>query len=675
MHTPAQINEQTIERTNKQTNQPTNQPSIHLQDNQMPENESPSDAAAAAATGGGPSHVEPEPLPPTQPPAMYASPMYHHHPHHHHHHHPGYFDTVPGQHTHLGMPDHVAMMPSGGGSDKSASPIQSSTTTTGTTTTTEPSVGSPNENVPGDAPVFPTESLTNVPENQQVFLGMAPRYQHHHQQATVPYPSGGGVGVGSEENPQRYNPAQFPAALKLLVSNNVAGSIIGRQGQTISELQNKSSTRIKLSQTGDYYPGTQERVCLVQGDPANVKSATALLLKRIHTLQEQQHAQHVAAWQLQREQPSTDVPAFDFVVKLLVPTSSCGMIIGKSGSNIKFLEETTGVTSVRLSPKEAGDHQAYPPAVIMAATSERILTVTGPGLDNCVACLHQIVDGMTAHPDICRYTNMTTSYSRLMQPEAMGYPNAPRPVLVSVPPMSPRHHPMVGAPWEGGMGPTYAPPPSGPVPRRVTSSPDMHGLLVGQRPDTAADRLAGYNAAMGMPAHFSPIAPMAPVDPLNPSAPGIPRIPSVDGIHPNMSHSSSAPDLLAYQLEHSMHLTPPPPSPVGTDYLVPVAPTCVGPNQWQAQVLIPDTMIGSILGRGGRTLTELQALSGTRIRISQRGEFLPGTRDRIVTIRGPTAQAIWQVQMMMSQRIVLPPTAATAFESNEPAAPDPASSS
>ena len=84
----------------------------------------------------------------------------------------------------------------------------------------------------------------------------------------------------------------------------------------------------------------------------------------------------------------------------------------------------------------------------------------------------------------------------------------------------------------------------------------------------------------------------------------------------------------------------------------------IAPGCFTAQILIPDSMIGSILGRGGRTLNELQLLSATRIRISQRGEYMPGTRSRIVTIRGSTDQAVWQAQFLMSQRIVLPPTAA-----------------
>ena len=87
----------------------------------------------------------------------------------------------------------------------------------------------------------------------------------------------------------RYNPGAYPSAIKLLVSNNVAGSIIGRAGQTIMDLQTQSSARIKLSQTGDFYPGTQDRVCLVQGQLENVKTAVTLLVDRLYKLQEQQH--------------------------------------------------------------------------------------------------------------------------------------------------------------------------------------------------------------------------------------------------------------------------------------------------------------------------------------------------------------------------------------------------
>ena len=51
-------------------------------------------------------------------------------------------------------------------------------------------------------------------------------------------------------------------------------------------------------------------------------------------------------------------------------------------------------------------------------------------------------------------------------------------------------------------------------------------------------------------------------------------------------------------------------------------------SQTQITVAVPDALIGAIVGRAGRTITELQAYSGARIKISQRGEFVPGTTNR-----------------------------------------------
>jgi DTW domain-containing protein YfiP len=147
-----------------------------------------------------------------------------------------------------------------------------------------------------------------------------------------------------------------------------------------------------------------------------------------------------------------------------------------------------------------------------------------------------------------------------------------------------------------------------------------------------------------------------------------------DGHH--VGHSVSAPDLLAVQLEQSMHLSssgpPPPPQPTSpnqdyADAFLPHLPTMLAPGCFNAQVLVPDSMIGSILGRRSSTLAELETLSGTRMLVSLRGEFVPGTRLRIVTIRGPTAQSVCQAQFLMSQRLILPPTAAYSPTHDQPA--------
>lgn len=575
--------------------------------------------------------------------------------------------------------------PTSGKPNEGCSPDpQSSATTTGTTTTPT-SVGNssstpPCEPKPGEqSPEFPTDSLQSSANalhgqgpSRGPWPGTPPGMAHRHGAAVgtpVDYSAENIVPYNDSPGGGSYNSASYPCAIKLLVSNNVAGSIIGRAGQTISELQAQSSTRIKLSQTGDYYPGSQDRVCLVQGQNENVKAALRLLLERFYMLQEHQHSQQMA-WQSNRTE---NAPPFDFVVRILVPSSSCGMIIGKSGSNIRLMQEASGVSSVRLSPKDIVDPN-YPSATIASATSERVVTLTGQNLESCLNCVYIILDGMTSHPDICRYANMTTSYSRIMAPDNFsGEPPALRPA-----PSQESLQRSEGPMWENAH---YGQAQQAEIGKRVSSSPDLTGTFLTRRPTSmpleASPGPVGPHMTRN-PVPYSPIfgasgptySPLRVQEqsrlPLSAGPSMYLNYPMEDPSTADSVHNSvSSPDLLALQLE-SMHLSsspqhpPPPPPPHQAEY--PLFPSQLpqgGPTQagFTTQVLVPDNMIGSILGRGGRTLSELQAQSGTRIRISQRGEYLPGTRNRIVTVRGPTAQSVSLAQHLMSQRMILPRTA------------------
>lgn len=51
-------------------------------------------------------------------------------------------------------------------------------------------------------------------------------------------------------------------------------------------------------------------------------------------------------------------------------------------------------------------------------------------------------------------------------------------------------------------------------------------------------------------------------------------------------------------------------------------------------VEVPENLIGVVLGRGGATLAELQRFSDTTMDVSRKGEFAPGTDNRLVRITG-----------------------------------------
>lgn len=59
---------------------------------------------------------------------------------------------------------------------------------------------------------------------------------------------------------------------------------------------------------------------------------------------------------------------------------------------------------------------------------------------------------------------------------------------------------------------------------------------------------------------------------------------------------------------------------------------------FQAQVEIPERLVGTILGKGGHTIMEFGRNSGARLRFSNKDEFAEGTTDRILTISGGMSQ-------------------------------------
>mmetsp|Transcript_17532 Transcript_17532/g.44865 ORF Transcript_17532/g.44865 Transcript_17532/m.44865 type:complete len:149 (+) Transcript_17532:1-447(+) len=61
---------------------------------------------------------------------------------------------------------------------------------------------------------------------------------------------------------------------------------------------------------------------------------------------------------------------------------------------------------------------------------------------------------------------------------------------------------------------------------------------------------------------------------------------------------------------------------------------------------VADEHVGVIVGKGGRALAELQQVSSTRVTLSGRGDFLPGTTQRMLTISG------FPANIAMAERLI-----------------------
>ncbi|XP_043272950.1 RNA-binding protein Nova-1 isoform X3 [Venturia canescens] len=157
--------------------------------------------------------------------------------------------------------------------------------------------------------------------------------------------------------------------LKVLVPGVAAGAIIGKGGETIAQLQKDTEARVKMSKARDFYPGTSERVCLITGSVEAIMAVMDFIMEKI------------------REKPDlTPKTTVDFdtgkataerdkQVKILVPNSTAGMIIGKAGNYIKQIKEESG-SYVQISQK-AKD----------VSLQERCITVIGEKENNRNALL------------------------------------------------------------------------------------------------------------------------------------------------------------------------------------------------------------------------------------------------------------------------------------------------
>jgi RNA-binding protein Nova len=143
-----------------------------------------------------------------------------------------------------------------------------------------------------------------------------------------------------------------PLLLKILVPAYAAGSIIGKQGQTITQLQKDSGAVIKLSKAKDFYPGTTERIGLVTGDAMALKHVFQFMTEKTY---EFPVPKDMAIINGDRHKQ----------VKIIVPNTTAGLIIGKGGATIRHIMESSGA-KVQLSQK--------PEQINL---QERVITVTG----------------------------------------------------------------------------------------------------------------------------------------------------------------------------------------------------------------------------------------------------------------------------------------------------------
>jgi len=164
--------------------------------------------------------------------------------------------------------------------------------------------------------------------------------------------------ANAEENTETQTAADIEPGqilIKMLVPAYAAGSIIGKNGQTITHLQKETGVSIKLSKAKDFYPGTTERVVLIQGKYEGARDVVNFIIDK------------VIEFPIPKDMIMSHVERAK-QVKIIVPNTTAGLIIGKKGATVKQIMETTKA-KVQLTQK--------PDTPNMQQLLERVITVCG----------------------------------------------------------------------------------------------------------------------------------------------------------------------------------------------------------------------------------------------------------------------------------------------------------
>ncbi|XP_068598165.1 poly(rC)-binding protein 4 [Brachionichthys hirsutus] len=303
--------------------------------------------------------------------------------------------------------------------------------------------------------------------------------------------------------------------LRLLMHGKEVGSIIGKKGETVKRIREESSARINISEGS-----CPERIITITGQTDCVFKAFAMITFKL----EEDLATLVANGTVTSKPPVT--------LRLVIPASQCGSLIGKGGSKIKEIRETTGA-----QVQVAGD--------LLPNSTEREVTISG-SQDAIIQCIKLICTVILESP-----------------PKGATIPYRPSP--------TPGSMLLAG--------------------NQVFEASDFgsHPLF------SVAQGGVDLQQTYAVHSHYGiPHSELTKLHQLSMQQQGLAAI------------SQSAVQLL----------------PGGVD---------TNPQTTSQELLIPNDLIGSIIGRQGTKINEIRQVSGAQIKI---GSQMDGTSDRHVTITG-----------------------------------------
>ncbi|XP_021698532.1 poly(rC)-binding protein 3 isoform X2 [Aedes aegypti] len=380
--------------------------------------------------------------------------------------------------------------------------------------------------------------------------------------------------------------------IRLIMQGKEVGSIIGKKGEIVKRFREESGAKINISDGS-----CPERIVTVSGSRSAIYKAFTLITKKFEEWCSQFQDNTNA-------QGKTQIP-----IRLIVPASQCGSLIGKGGSKIKEIREITGC-SIQVASE------------MLPNSTERAVTLSGSA-DAITQCIYHICCVMLESP-----------------PKGATIPYRPKPQM---------NGPVIVANGQAyTIQGNYAVPAQeryfAPV-RTCTVFPlaIAGGLHAAGISGLADPLLKGTHLQGAIPPHH-----------LQP-------IPDVGGLAKNPLAGLAALGLAGAIPTNTGGLNPTasPPSSVSPVALAALAGSQLRTNnnrnvqsQVQSQsheMTVPNDLIGCIIGKGGTKIAEIRQISGAMIRISNCEERDSGNTDRTITITGnPDSVALAQYLINMS---------------------------
>nr|XP_015199617.1 PREDICTED: poly(rC)-binding protein 2 isoform X4 [Lepisosteus oculatus] len=155
--------------------------------------------------------------------------------------------------------------------------------------------------------------------------------------------------------------------IRLLMHGKEVGSIIGKKGESVKKMREESGARINISEGN-----CPERIITLAGPTTAIFKAFSMIIEKL----EEDISSAMTNSTATSKPPVT--------LRIVVPASQCGSLIGKGGCKIKEIRESTGA-----QVQVAGD--------MLPNSTERAITIAGTP-QSIIECVKQICVVMLESP-------------------------------------------------------------------------------------------------------------------------------------------------------------------------------------------------------------------------------------------------------------------------------------